>query len=153
MVDWNKAIEIRIEWFYFIAIFLGIGIIAVSGYEQPINSDAIPIAVAGLVTISGVMTAFIGLWLVHLIPAKDELSQRLYPKHKQAIVFFVIMGILITIFGLNQFVFGALEIAYYTVLTGTLIITAMLLVIMTMVVFFTDDKEEKQEPAKERNVR
>jgi hypothetical protein len=138
MVDLNKTIWVRIEWFYSIIIIFAIVIIAISIISQPIQPQFIPYAVAGLATMSGVMTAFIGLWIIHIVPAEDELTKRIFSKQKKAIVFSVVIGIFVVIFGLNQLVYGMPEIGYNIVLAGTLIITCVLLVIMTMVVFFSD---------------
>jgi hypothetical protein len=113
-----------------------------SSYGKPINSTALTNAVTGLVTISGIMTAFIGLWVSKLIPAKERATQKYFAYYKKITVFLTVFGILSVIFGLNQLVFGVPVTAYYIVLSGTLIITAVLISIMVFMVFFTEEDAE-----------
>ena len=142
MVKFPKEIYVRADLLSIVIILLFLLYIIGSSYGRPTNSNALTFAVTGLVTISGVMTAFIGLWVSKMIPAKNELSRKLIPYYKRIIVFFTVFGILSVIFGLNQLVFRVPVTAYYIVLSGTLIITAMLISIMVLVVFFTGDDAE-----------
>jgi len=149
MVDLKETINVRIEVFYAIIIVVVLIIIAISVINQPISPNFIPHAVAGLVTISGVMTAFIGLWITRIVPAEDEESMRVFSKHKKVIVVSVVIGMLVVICGLNQLVYGIPELAYQIVLIGTLIITCMLLIIM-IIVAFSEEQYKKQSYANNR---
>lgn len=152
MVDLKETINVRIEWIFAFIIITTMAVfyIAFSIINQPIQPEFIPHAVAGLVTISGVMTAFIGLWIIRIVPAEDEESMRVIPKHKKAIVVSVVIGMLVVIFGLNQLVYGIPELAYQIVLTGTLIITCMLLIIMIIVAFSEEQYKKIQSYANNR---
>jgi len=101
-------------------------------YENP---DTVPDAVSGLVTMSGIMTAFTGYLLTYLIPRIPDTPKAWISKRIIAVLISMIVGLLSVILGLSELVFGSLKESYNSALFGTFLLMVASFEVFFMVLF------------------
>ncbi len=120
----------RLKYFdiivFVMAIIVGLGILSYPiTYPTP-RTDYIPNAVTGLTTLSGILIAFIGLWLSRIY-AQPQFEKKIWTIYRLLISIAVVFnGLIFVMIGVHQLVFGSLLLAYESALFGTMLMALLL---------------------------
>lgn len=118
---------------FLISIFLVI-VFSTPFRPQLKNLNFVSDAINGFVTMSGILTAFTGYLITHLIPRLKDTPKKWIGKRIAVIIVAIAFGLVFVMLGLAGLVFGSLEGAYNTALFGTFLIILVFFEVMFMVV-------------------
>jgi len=133
-------VKARFEWIELFVIALGFFItFGIASSPTPTEPNFVPNAVTGLTTIAGVLTAFIGFWLIYAYShVNDEASKKWLSKRIKVVVLVIGFSLLFIVGSFTDLVYGRLESAYKTALFGT----AMLMLVLNEIMFIFAFREE-----------
>lgn len=92
-------------------------------YRQvPMKLDYVPNAITGLTTLSGILTAFVGVWLSRQENPGDEETRKWMQERSVSIILVIVTGLLLVAGGLSSLVYQSLEFAFQVTMIGTLMV-------------------------------
>jgi peptidoglycan biosynthesis protein MviN/MurJ (putative lipid II flippase) len=120
--------EKSIKFFKYFEVVLFVGFAITTGmsfaqyFQVPMKSDYVPTAMTGLTTLSGILSAFVGVWLSRQENPSDEKTRKWMKERSVSIIAVLVFGLLFVAGGLTSLVYQTLAFAFNVTVLGTLMI-------------------------------
>jgi hypothetical protein len=121
-----------IEFFLVIvlSVFLVIFVLFPGDQNHP---EFIPNAISGLTTMSGILTAFVGYWLVHFFNSTDGKNKILFKRRLVVIIISIFIGLLAVVSSSLYLVYENSEGAFTLAISGLAIILCTVIEIFLII--------------------